>query len=79
MSVDAAAGRNILKPLDLLNLQEYASHPLVHDTNRHFAEKYEECSRTGAFIGLTEIELRVKDFVRRQTVYSLKQEEEGEK
>jgi len=52
-------------------LQEYATHPLVHNTNRHFAEKYLECSRNGSFIGLTEIELRIKDFVRQQKVYSL--------
>jgi len=52
-------------------LEEYATHPLVHATNRHFAEKYLECSRNGSFIGLTEIELRIKDFVRQQKVYSL--------
>lgn len=52
-------------------LQEYASHPLVHQTNRHFAEKYKECTESGTFIGKTEIELRIKDFVRQQTVYSL--------
>lgn len=52
-------------------LEEYATHPLVHATNRHFAENYLECSRNGSFIGLTEIELRIKDFVRQQKVYSL--------
>jgi len=55
-------------------IQEYATHPLVHATNRHFAEKYVECSRTGNFIGLTNIELRIKDFVRQQKVYSLQTE-----
>lgn len=52
-------------------LEEYASHPLVHATNRHFAEKYSESRAAGTSIGLTEIELRIKDFVRRQTIYSL--------
>ena len=52
-------------------LKEYASHPLVHNTNRHFAEKYLECKRKDSFIGLTEIELKIKDFVRQQQVYSL--------
>jgi len=52
-------------------LEEYASHPLVHNTNRHFAEKYLECNRNNSFIGLTEIELKIKDFVRQQQVYSL--------
>ena len=39
--------------------------------NRHFAEKYLECNRNDSFIGLTEIELKIKDFVRQQQVYSL--------
>ena len=52
-------------------LQEYATHPLVHDTNRHFAEKYIECSRTGAFIGLKEIQLKIKDLKLDQKVYSV--------
>ena len=47
---------------------------MVHATNRHFAEKYVECSRTGNFIGLTDIELKIKDFVRQQKVYSLQTE-----
>merc|ERR1712172_438729 len=54
-------------------LKDYAVHPLVHATNRHFAEKYQESQDSGAWIGLTEIELRIKDFVRQQTIYSLKQ------
>jgi len=56
-------------------MEEYATHPLVHATNRHFAEKYLECSKNGSFIGLTEIELRIKDFVRQQKVYSLQFDE----
>jgi len=54
-----------------MSLEDYASHPLVHDTNRHFAQKYMDCCRKESFIGLTEIELRIKDFVRQQKVYSL--------
>merc|ERR1712241_887168 len=52
-------------------IEEYAIHPLVHDTNRHFAEKYIECSRTGAFIGLKEIQLKIKDLKLDQKVYSV--------
>ena len=55
-------------------IQEYAVHPLVHATNRHFAEKYQETQETGASIGLKEIELRIKDFVRQQIIYSVEQE-----
>ena len=51
--------------------QEYASHPLVHDTNRHFARKFMECNQSGTFIGLTEIQLKVDKFVRDQKIYSI--------
>merc|ERR1711872_1056291 len=54
-------------------LKDYAVHPLVHATNHHFAEKYQESQDSGASIGLTEIELRIKDFVREQTIYSVEQ------
>ena len=59
--------------MDRTVFQDYVVHPLVHATNRHFAEKYQESQDSGALIGLTEIELRVKDFVRQQTIYSVKQ------
>jgi len=52
-------------------VQEYANHELVHDTNRHFINKYIEAKGTGTSIGLTEVELKIKDFVRRQNIYSL--------
>jgi len=57
-------------------LKDYAVHPLVHATNRHFAEKYQESQASGTSIGLTELELRVKDFVRQQTIYSVHQTEQ---
>ena len=44
---------------------------MVHDTNRHFAQKYLECSATGNFIGMTDIELKIQNFVRQQKVYSI--------
>ena len=74
MSVDATQGK-IYKFLFMEKafFQDYAVHPLVHATNRHFAEKYQESQESGAWIGLTEIELRIKDFVRQQTIYSVKQ------
>ena len=59
--------------IDRAFFQDYAVHPLVHATNRHFAEKYQESQDSGASIGLTEIELRIKDFVREQTIYSVQQ------
>ena len=59
--------------MDRTVFQDYVVHPLVHATNRHFAEKYQESQDSGALIGLTEIELRVKDFVRQQTIYSVQQ------
>ena len=52
-------------------IQEYAKHPLVHDTNRHLADKFMECDKNNTFIGLKEIQLKIKDFVRNQKVYSV--------
>lgn len=52
-------------------IQEYLSHPLVHETNRHFMEKYLESRERGISLGLTEIQLKIKNFVRQQSVYSL--------
>jgi len=52
-------------------IEEYATHPLVHDTNRHIAQKYLESSATGNFIGVTDIELKIQDFIRQQKVYSI--------
>ena len=51
--------------------QEYATHPLVHETNRHIAQKYLESSATGNFIGMTDIELKIQNFIRQQKVYSI--------
>jgi len=36
-------------------IKEYIDSPLVHDINRHFAQKFLECREKGAFIGLTSI------------------------
>ena len=72
MPITVSEPRNILESLTKENiLQEYAQHPLVHDTNRHLAEKYMECDKNGTFIGLKEIQLKIKDFVRNQKVYSV--------
>jgi len=74
VSVDATQGQHLnFLFTDKEFFQDYAVHPLVHATNRHFAEKYQESQASGAWIGLTEIELRIKDFVRQQTIYSVKQ------
>jgi len=60
-----------LSKCEWMPLAEYANHPLVHQTNRYFAQKYVECSQKNTFIDKKEIELKIKDFVRKQTVYSL--------
>jgi 8-oxo-dGTP pyrophosphatase MutT (NUDIX family) len=73
LSSEIKVDQRELAKCEWMPLKEYATHPLVHATNRHFAEKYQECSRTGAFIGLTEIKLEVKNFVRQQAIYSLQQ------
>ena len=52
-------------------MQEYTSHPLVHDTNRHIAQKYLESCASGNFIGVRDIELKVPNFNRQQKVYSI--------
>ena len=52
-------------------LQEYATSPLVHDTNRHFAEKYIECDKKGVFIGLKEIQLKIQQATWDQKVFSV--------
>ena len=75
MSVDATWGEFLnFFFMKTTFIQEYAVHPLVHATNHHFAEKYQETQETGASIGLKEIELRIKDFVRQQIIYSVEQE-----
>ena len=36
-------------------LQEYIDSPLVHDINKHFANKFLECRQNGVFMGVTDI------------------------
>ena len=62
--------KNLIKYL-LTFLQEYANSPIVHATNKYFAEKFIECNKTGMFIGLKEIQLNVANFVRDQKIYSV--------
>ena len=49
----------------------------MHATNRHFAAAYQAAEASGARLGVTEIELRVKDFVRQQTVYSVQHQDKS--
>jgi len=60
-----------LSKCEWMPIKEYTTHPLVLEINRHIAEKFLQCDATGTFIGLTEMELKMKDFVRRQAIYSL--------
>ena len=55
----------------LLISQEYATSPLVHDTNRHFAEKFIECDKKGTFIGMKEIQLKLQNLTLDQNVFSV--------
>lgn len=52
-------------------VKEYATHELVHDTNRHFINKYIESKEKGTTIGLTELDLKIADRVFHQNIYSL--------
>jgi len=52
-------------------IQEYATSPLVHDTNRHFAEKFIECDKKGVFIGMKEIQLKLQNLTLDQNVFSV--------
>ncbi len=51
---------------------EYLDHDLVHAVNKHFMRKFLEGREAGISIGKDEIELRHKEFVRIQQVYSIK-------
>ena len=55
----------------LTMLKEYATSPLVHDTNRYFAEKFMECNKTGTFIGIKEIQLKLANFTLDQKIYGI--------
>ena len=52
-------------------IDEYRNHELVHNTNRYFINQYLRCREKNTFIGLTEIQLKIKDWVRQQKIYSL--------
>lgn len=52
-------------------IEEYATSPLVHDTNRYFAEKFMECNKTGTFIGIKEIQLKLANFTLDQKIYGI--------
>lgn len=52
-------------------LTEYMEHPLVHETNRFFARKFLENRRMGVAITLHETMLKIKQFERKQSIYSL--------
>jgi len=75
LTTDIKADQKEIAKCRWMPLQEYAGHPLVHATNRHFAAAYQEAEASGARLALTEIELRIKDFVRQQTVYSVQHQD----
>ena len=52
-------------------IEEYRNHELVHNTNRYFINQYLRCREKNIFIGLTEVQLKIKDWVRQQKIYSL--------
>jgi len=64
-------------------IEEYRNHELVHNTNRYFINQYLKCREKNTFIGLQEIQLKIRDWVRQQKIYSLNindcTSEEGDK
>jgi len=52
-------------------LQEYATHDLVHSTNKHIAQKYMECKKNKVAIGINDADLTIGSFSRKQHIYSL--------
>lgn len=65
------ACRRELSACKWMPIEEYRNHELVHNTNRFFINQYLKCRQNNSFIGLTEIELKIKDFVRGQKIYSI--------
>jgi len=55
-------------------LQEYATHDLVHSTNKHIAQKYMECKKNKVAIGINDADLTIGSFSRKQHIYSLELE-----
>ena len=54
-----------------LYFQEYATHDLVHSTNKHIAQKYMECKKNKVAIGINDADLTIGSFSRKQHIYSL--------
>lgn len=75
LSMEISKCNKEISKCEWMSLQEYMEHPLVHATNRHFAQQYLECTKTGAFIGKNEIERKIKDIVRKEVVYSLQHQD----
>jgi len=65
------ACRNELSACKWMPIEEYRNHDLVHNVNRFFINQYLKCRKNNSFIGLTEIELQIKDFIRAQNIYSI--------
>ncbi len=59
-------------------LKEFLAHELVHDTNKHFARKFLEGREAGVAIARSEIEIKFKNFVRMQQIYSIKKRQSGD-
>ena len=60
-------------------LKEYADHELVNTPNRFFARTLIENRAAGVGVDRTEMTLKIKDFERRQQVYSLVRHKDGAK
>lgn len=52
-------------------LKDYINHELVHQTNRHIAQKYVECKENQVAIGCKDVDLTIGSFSRKQHIYSL--------
>merc|ERR1711997_735251 len=56
-------------------LKDYINHELVHQTNRHIAQKYLECKQNKVAIGCQDVDLTIGSFTRKQHIYSLELED----
>ncbi len=52
-------------------LEEYIVHPEALNTNRFYAKAFKAARQKAVAIGLNELELRAKDFVRTQHIYCI--------
>ena len=56
-----------------LPIQDYIDGDNVHNVNKFFAQQFLDMRERGISIQMTEVELKIKHFVRQQQIYTLQQ------